>query len=238
MANNEGTRKAKPAYVAWTTLYNFFGKLKGTVIPPTIDKSVMRGMSGASQSQIRIALRWLKLTDDNYSSRDQLEQLVLAHGTDAWQEVLGAIVRDSYSALVGDFDLQKGTGTELATRFREYGLTGATLAKAVRFYLGAMDSAEIKYSPHIAPPSVDRKRSRKKPPNDAGSGGGDVDDEDDDDDEYSGEREVVIREGWVLQPFHLPGRDHAVGVIMPSDLKVREWKMVDAYMALYVSEDE
>ena len=65
---------------------------------------------------------------------------------------MGAIVRDSYSELVGDFDLLKGTGTELAARFREYGLTGATLAKAVRFYLGAMDSAEIKYPPHIAPP--------------------------------------------------------------------------------------
>ena len=65
-----------------------------------------------------------------------------------------------------------------------------------------------------------------------------MDDDDDDDDENSGGSEVFIPEGWVLQPFHLSGRDHAVGVIMPSDLKVREWKMVDVYMTLYVSKDE
>ena len=157
--NDNGTKK--PAYVSWNAFYSFLGKLKETAIPPDMDSSVMKGLSGAVRSQLRTTFRWLGLVTESESTTDVMEALVGAHGTPQWKDTLGKVIRDAYADLVGDLNLTSGTGNQLSARFRAYNVTGETLTKAVRFYLHALDSADLAYSPHFTPPSAPRKPRAK-----------------------------------------------------------------------------
>ncbi len=157
--NDNGTKK--PAYVSWNAFYSFLGKLKETAIPPDMDSSVMKGLSGPVRSQLRTTFRWLGLVTESDSTTDVMEALVGAHGTPQWKDTLGEVIGDAYADLVGDLNLTSGTGKQLSARFREYNVTGETLSKAVRFYLHALKSAGLAYSPHFTPPSVPRKPRAK-----------------------------------------------------------------------------
>ena len=157
--NDNGTKK--PAYVSWPAFYSFLGKLKETAIPPTMDSSVMKGLSRPVCSQLRTTFRWLGLVTESDSTTDVMEALVGAHGTPQWKDTLGKVIGDAYADLVGDLNLTSGTGNQLSARFREYNVTGETLAKAVRFYLHALKSADLEFSPHFTPPSVRRKPRAK-----------------------------------------------------------------------------
>lgn len=169
MADN-ATAEISPAYVSWKTFTNFLGKLKETAVPPTLDSSVMKNLSGSSQSQLRTAMRFLGLTRDDDSTTDLLETAVEAYGTDRWAEVFGDLIHAQYAPVIQGLNLDSGTAQQLEARFRDGSkLSGDTLAKAVRFYLNALEGTGQKYSPHFAAPSVSKpkkkaaKREKKEP---------------------------------------------------------------------------
>src|ERR1700733_2284409 len=57
-------RAATPPYVAYKTLNNFLDRFKQG-LPGRIDRGLMASMSGAAQSQVTTALRYLGMISDN-----------------------------------------------------------------------------------------------------------------------------------------------------------------------------
>jgi hypothetical protein len=144
------TEPRRPPYLPWSTVSTFIGRLSATALPPKIDKSLMPTMSGAVQGHLISALKFLGMLDGDGRVTERLRKLVKAHGnTDAWREELRDLLGTAYD--MGDrVDLDTGTSAQLRAAFRDvWGVDGEMVEKATRFYLAAMDAADLKYSPHF-----------------------------------------------------------------------------------------
>ena len=79
-----------------------------------------------------------------------MKSLVAAFGTEGWKEAVCSYVFEKFSSLTGDVDIDTGTFQQLREQFKEAsGLESSALDKALRFYLAALDEAELTYSPHF-----------------------------------------------------------------------------------------
>jgi hypothetical protein len=146
----ESDKKLHPAYVPFDTFEGFVDTLKQTTVPDHIDKQLMRKMSGAMQSHLLSALKFLNLISPKNETREPLHKLVQSRGTDQWKAALAAVIEPVYAPIIGDLNLKAGTAKNLRERFKEKGnLDGQTLDKAIRFYLKALKTAGIDYSPHF-----------------------------------------------------------------------------------------
>ena len=165
MTNGKPPDKKLPPYVSYKTFWNQISTFKQEGIPSQLDSSVMRNLSGAAQSQLRGALRFFNLIDDNNVPQDALEHLVNAEGAER-QQIWRSLVESSYHFIFGDtapgFDFGKATPQQLYARFREANLSGDTIRKGENFLLHAAKDAGITISPHI-PQVRERKASRNSP---------------------------------------------------------------------------
>jgi len=112
-------------------------------------------MSGADQSQLTIALRFFKLVSgENRDFTERMRHLVQSKGDAAdWKDALTGLAGE-YDDIVGDLD-GSATSGQLTEAFRNRtGLSGETLAKAIRFYLAIARAAGVKLSEHFTPPAV------------------------------------------------------------------------------------
>jgi hypothetical protein len=170
-SKEEGSRPIA-AYIPFKTFGAFIDKLHGTAVPPNIDSSVLRHMSGSMRSQLMSALRFLGLIDANGNTTESLRALVKAYKTDKWRDVLQHILYEAYDEVVGNVDLDTGTGANLDEAFRSRGsVDGQMLDKAVRFYLAALREVGQAFSPHFASRKVKKAAARKPKP---ASGHGDT----------------------------------------------------------------
>jgi len=235
MSDNNGNGGSMTVpYPSWVSMKSFIGDLAEKGLPHRIDHTVMKGKSGATQSALKGAFTFLGLIDEHGTPTDRLKSLRTKFNDDeAWRSALGDLVMEAYAPVVGDLSLKTGTAKQLADRFRESGqVSGSTLTRAVRFYLAVLDEAGIERSQYFAAPP--RPKSSRKPRVSTKAGG---DDPDDDEVAARDDDTPEVPKGWVIQPFNLPGRPEPVQFIMPADLKVAEWKMIDAYMTLYVGDE-
>src|SRR3712207_6513043 len=91
---DSGTReKIRPPYAPFLTVKNFIGRLKEQGIPHRIDKSVLKHLSGAVQSHLLLALRFLGLTDGAGHPTDRLKRLVEAYNSPAWSDEVAGLVK-------------------------------------------------------------------------------------------------------------------------------------------------
>ncbi|MGA7200582.1 MAG: hypothetical protein WBX26_02035 [Candidatus Cybelea sp.] len=144
----EATEKRPvPPYLSFTTLTNFIDGL-GEHMPTRIDKSLMKSMSGASQSALVGALDYFGLRDGERPS-GKLTALAVAEGPERaaiWKD----LIQHGYPFLFKDgFNLKRATQGELDERFREAGVSGATIKKCVSFFMAAARVAGIEVSPHF-----------------------------------------------------------------------------------------
>jgi len=161
------TSRLTPPYVSYRTFANYLDKLKENGIPHKLDPSVMRTLSGASQSQLRGAFRYLGLIDSNDATTNSLHVLVNADETEL-KELWAQLVKISYTFLFGsdaDFDLSRATPKQFADKFREQGLNGDTIRKAQAFFLNLADLAGIQVAKHIRDgrTAISVDKSRKNP---------------------------------------------------------------------------
>src|ERR1700712_3196069 len=91
-----GTRTSAP-YTAYQSLKTLAAALKEHGLPPRIDRSLMTNFSGAVQSQLMTALRFLSLITADDLPTTFLQKLVAAHGTDAWPSELQTVLRHAYA---------------------------------------------------------------------------------------------------------------------------------------------
>lgn len=144
-------RTAIPPYVAYRTLQNFVNELRESSVPGQIDRSVMGGLAGGTQSQLLSAMKALGLIDANGIPTQTLHKLVGAEGVER-ERLMGEIVRRTYPSLFAvGFDLERATTRQVVDKFATLGASGATLGKCLAFFISAAKEANIQLSPHIRP---------------------------------------------------------------------------------------
>lgn len=224
----------KAPYVAFSTFLTTLAKLKEHSVPARLDRSAFHGMSGGQIAEVRPTYRFLGLSDEADQPTKRLHELVDAFQTDAWQSVFAATVEASYRELIGELDLKTATMMTLTEQFRsKTQATGQTLEKGVRFYLSALDAIGVAYSPHIkarrqavgaGPRRAPRRSPRKQEPDPdaAAPSSGAVED-----------RIDTAAKGMIRFPAPIPEKDPAT-IIVPNDMTLDEWSMVDQYVRAYI----
>lgn len=142
------TDKALPPYLSYRTFSTFVDGLK-VGIPARIDRSVMKTLSGANQSWLMGALRYLKLISDDGVPTDRLRQLVGSEGADH-QKRLQEVAKAAYAFLFREgFHLQTATPRQLDEAFAKAGPTGDTVRRCVTFFVALAKDGGLPLSPHI-----------------------------------------------------------------------------------------
>ncbi len=142
-------KKPAPPYVAYKTLSNFLDRFKQGV-PARIDRGLMASMSGAAQSQVTTALRYLGMMTEKGIPLPLLHRYVSGQDDERRAALLEALT-NSYPFLFGEhFDLARATGQLLREAFEtNTSATGETLGRCIAFFKDAAADAMIILSPYI-----------------------------------------------------------------------------------------
>jgi len=176
---SETRKQGTPPYIAHPTFLSFIKGLGETGVPSRIDKSLLRNMSGSNQSALLSALKWFSLIDDAGAHGERLESL--AKAGDKAGVVLGGMLPEAYAFMAdGSIDLSRATGAQLEEKFKEYGLSGETVVKAMSFFLSACKEAGVPISAHIKLPKITRSNGSAKAKRGSGKPAADLGGDEDD----------------------------------------------------------
>jgi hypothetical protein len=149
MATSDDAGKKIPPYLSYRTFRSFLDGLKAVGVPGRIDRSVMQTLSGANQSWLLGALRYLRLASDEGVPTEALRHMVQAEGVER-QKRLQELARDAYPFLFREgFHLQTATPRQLEEAFLGVGPTGDTVRRCVTFFVAFAKDAALPLSPHI-----------------------------------------------------------------------------------------
>lgn len=105
-------------------------------------------MSGAAQSFLLAALRYLGLINNDGSPTSLLKELV--ENTVTEKATLAKTIKEKYGFIFGGgFNITSATDAQLTEKFKEQGLNGSTIVKALSFFTSLCESAGIQISPHL-----------------------------------------------------------------------------------------
>jgi len=166
--NEVGAAKETPPYLSPTTFLNFIDTHRRT-LPTRIDRSMMPTLSGGDQVRILKSLTFFGLIGETGEPTEAFQKLAALDGEDL-QHAWSTLLRHSYPYLFQGFNLEKATHGQIEERFREQGIKGDTVRKAVAFFIGLARTAELKLSPYFkgmkkpgsSGPRVPRKGSRRQ----------------------------------------------------------------------------
>jgi Family of unknown function (DUF5343) len=161
MANDESDKKPTVAYVPFKTFMSAIDALKPRV-PVNINRTVWPSQSGVTVSQILGAFKFLGLISQTGEPASELHTLVENEGSR--KTIIRKLLLHRYSPLITN-DLAKMDSRTLENAMRQYQVTGATLQKAITFFLQAARFAEIPLSPYLAKKTRGPSNRKKKNPN-------------------------------------------------------------------------
>lgn len=171
MPDNNGSSAPTAIYVPYKTFNAALDTLKEG-IPPKIDRTVFRGQSGGTQAQLMSAFKALGVINEaGEPVQPTLSRLVDSATRKA---TLKALLLDKYADIVA-LHAANATERQLSEKLSEYNVSGATLSKAMGFFLRAADEVGIALSPHVtkktkagsdegAPKRARRVRSKRPKP--------------------------------------------------------------------------
>lgn len=167
-APEEGKQKSPGApYMSYRGFQNYLTRFAEEGLPGRFDGSYFGNQSGSLVAQTRGALRYLDLIDDDKHPTELLKTIVEADEDDR-RQYLKMIFDEKYADVLA---LSKNaTAGQLAEVFRERGLSGATVQKAISFFVGMAEDLGIELSPHfkkgraVAASGSSRKRRATKSP--------------------------------------------------------------------------
>jgi hypothetical protein len=113
-------------------------------LPDQLDTSVWPTLAGGVKTQVLLAFKFLGLVDDEGRVQESLERLL-----DPEQDrkvVLREILERSYPEVV-ELGRTNASPAQLSEAMRNYGVSGATLQKAERFFLQAAGFTQLRVSP-------------------------------------------------------------------------------------------
>ena len=226
MAKNETTRKPLPPYISFKTLLGFMDKMKDTAVPERIDGSVLKNYGGSTAAQLTAALRFMGFIEENGNTTELLSGLVNAYKTDIWAEEIAQVMREAYAPIIKDLKLETATPAMLNERFRDFGADGEVLEKCVRFFEFGMIEGGVKLSPHIL--NKPRAKPERKPKPKKTSQRTEDDPQ---------ELITPLAAGTKRFSFPIPDKPDAA-LILPVDLALEDWEMIDAMIRAYVSRRE
>lgn len=151
-----------PPYVPYKTFKNFVEKFQQGV-PGRIDRDLMGSMSGAAQSQVTVALKYLGFISDNNIPLEPMKTYVAAEGEER-KGLLRAILKRSYPYLFdGHFDLGTATASQLREAIENStSATGETVNRCISFFKDAAQDAAITVSPYITQKKPRNSTPRKR----------------------------------------------------------------------------
>jgi hypothetical protein len=152
--NSKTEEKFSPPYISFRTLTNLVDRLKEEGLPPQLDRSFLGGSEGY-KTQVLAALRGLGMIGPNGEVLPRLTDLVNADN-EARREIIRTILEQYFPEPVRLGSIN-ATQLQLEDAFREFGISGDTLRKAVAFYLKGAEYAGIPVSQHFKTPKVTRK---------------------------------------------------------------------------------
>lgn len=156
--------KWTPPYTSFTTLTNTIDRMREEGGPPSrLDGSYLSNYAGGTRYTFLAALKSLGLIDDEGKPTPTLTELVGAHDEKRQKEIMGDVLRQYYMDAISL--PANATQAQLETVFRNYGIGGSTLRKAIGFYLSAARFADMTFSRHFKLPKIQPSdRPRKKHP--------------------------------------------------------------------------
>src|ERR1700722_15740673 len=111
----------------------------------------MGTMSGAVQSQLVTALKYLQLMSDNHVPTEDMKRLVVAEDVERTKLMKALIIKHYPFVFGGDFDFATATGSMLQERFEEHtGASGETVTRCIAFLKDAAQDAGIAVSPFLS----------------------------------------------------------------------------------------
>lgn len=149
----------KPPYVAYRTFVNSLNKLQERGTPGRIDSSVFAGQSGSGIAALLAAYKYLGLMEESGAPSVALKELVQRAESERGP-LMRALVEGRYEFLKPPtIVLADATTQQIEAAFREQGIQGSTITKAVSFFLSAAQDAGIEVSKHIKTPQPKRNGS-------------------------------------------------------------------------------
>lgn len=163
-------KKPVPPYVAYRTLSNFAERFKHG-LPGRIDRGLMSSMSGAAQSQVTTALRYLGMITEHSHPTPLMKQYATGEGKER-KEALVQMLMTAYPFI---FDEVGFISTATASQVREAfeantTATGETVGRCIAFMKDAAIDAGFTVSRFITqkksalrePRGRSRPRARKR----------------------------------------------------------------------------
>lgn len=141
--------KQQPAsapYMSYKGFQNYLTRFSEEGLPDRFDGTYFGNASGSLVAQVRGTLRYLDLIDEDKLPTELLKTLADAD-EGVRKQYLKMIFEEKYAdALVLS---QNATAGQLADVFRARGLSGATVQKAITFFLGMAEDVGVDLSPHF-----------------------------------------------------------------------------------------
>jgi hypothetical protein len=138
-------------YISYATFKNFLLSLDAAALPPRIDRSLMVGMAGGTQTHLLQALRSFTLIGEGNQVQEPF--IRMAGNEVAFADAMRAILRHFYAPQM-ELAEQQATTAQLMESFALSGYTGSTLRKAMTFFLHAAKDSGLPLSPHFRPPAA------------------------------------------------------------------------------------
>ena len=163
-----------PYNIPWTTFLSIIEKVAAD-LPNKIDRSYLDSRSGSEQSYLIAAFKGFNLIGDDYKVKDELREL--ASAGDERPAKIAELLQKFYPDAVKLGETNSTMG-ELESAFAEAypRIGGASRTKAIRFFLFAMEYAQLPKSPlwKVAKASASGRRagSRRSRSAAASSGNG------------------------------------------------------------------
>jgi hypothetical protein len=224
--NEPSPKTLPPVYVSWGAFVAFINKLRDTSVPQRIDRSLMGNASGSLISSLMAAIKSLGLIDEAQRPTEAMKALVAAKDEQR-KPLYEALFRSAYTFVNDDpdFHLESATTAQLSQKFREQGMSGSTVIKAIAFFLSLAKAADVKVSPHLKAPQSPRPNGKKltKVAVKLESEGG------------AEEPAAEEGDGEDVERFEIPIPGKAsVRVIVPKDLDADDWEMLQSMITVYI----
>lgn len=149
---DDGTKAA--SYIPYKTLTNTLDRFRSGHLPNRIDRTVFPGQSGAAQTQLLAAMKFLGLIDEELNTPTDVFKKLVPADEATRKKLLRGVLETSYAELF-KLDLLKATPGQLnETMAAHYTVSGSTLVKAVRFFVAAATDVGIELSPLLSKQKV------------------------------------------------------------------------------------
>jgi hypothetical protein len=143
------SQKAVPVYLSFKTLQTAVQSLRSHGLPNVFDRTAFGSRSGAEQTQILSAFKFLGFIDETNRTLSPLRNLVgVAEGSAEEKAHLATLLKERYANVVA-LNLESATPAQLEKAIADYGASGSTKERSVRFFIKAAEHAGIKLSPRL-----------------------------------------------------------------------------------------